>query len=259
MNRFGFCKQEGPVFRIRDLNSPWRSVLHLGQRQMVGKSYQWEDDPETSTFSFLEKGRVRLLNLSETGKERIVLYIEPGCLFREIVLLHVSPSHPASLVALEPCEVYNFPLLDDAEFVRRHPALMSNLVHSLGAKAGAFYSQITESVELDPQTQVCRYLHRLADERRTRVVNPGVSQSELALVLGLHRSTVCRIIRTCAIGAFWGTLPGVPLRSSTAKPSRSCATRAREENKMNRGEGAFGEFPHGFSLPGYTAFPMFFE
>ena len=73
---------------------------------------------------------------------------------------------------------------------------MSNLVHSLGAKAGAFYSQITESVELDPQTQVCRYLHRLADERRTRVVNPGVSQSELALVLGLHRSTVCRIIRT---------------------------------------------------------------
>ena len=63
---------------------------------------------------------------------------------------------------------------------------MSNLVHSLGAKAGAFYSQITESVELDPQTQVCRYLHRLADERRTR----------LALVLGLHRSTVCRIIRT---------------------------------------------------------------
>ena len=37
---------------------------------------------------------------------------------------------------------------------------------------------------------------RLAEERRTRVVNPGVSQSELALVLGLHRSTVCRIIRT---------------------------------------------------------------
>ena len=165
---------------------------------MVGKSYQWEDDPETSTFSFLEKGRVRLLNLSETGKERIVLYIESGCLFREVVLLHVSPLHPASLVALEPCEVYNFPrtLLDDAEFVRHYPALMSNLVHSLGAKAGAFYSQITESVELDPQTQVCRYLHRLAEERRTRVVNPGVSQSELALVLGLHRSTVCRIIRT---------------------------------------------------------------
>ena len=26
---------------------------------------------------------------------------------------------------------------------------------------------------------------------------------------------------------------------------------------MNRGEGAFGEYPHGFSLPGYTAFPMF--
>ena len=40
MNRFGFCKQEGPVFRIRDLNSPWRSVLHLGQRQMVGAAVE---------------------------------------------------------------------------------------------------------------------------------------------------------------------------------------------------------------------------
>ena len=28
---------------------------------------------------------------------------------------------------------------------------------------------------------------------------------------------------------------------------------------MNRGEGAFGEYPHGFSLPGYTAFPHIFE
>ena len=227
MNRFGFCKQEGPVFRIRDLNSPWRSVLHLGQRQMVGKSYQWEDDPETSTFSFLEKGRVRLLNLSETGKERIVLYIEPGCLFREIVLLHVSPSHPASLVALEPCEVYNFPrtLLDDAEFVRRHPALMSGWPMS----AGPAWS-----------TPACR----------------SPSWPLCSACIGARYAALSG---PCAIGAFWGTLPGVPLRSSTAKPSRSCATRAREENKMNRGEGAFGEFPHGFSLPGYTAFPMFFE
>lgn len=28
---------------------------------------------------------------------------------------------------------------------------------------------------------------------------------------------------------------------------------------MNRGEGAFGECPHGFSLPGYTAFPNVFR
>ena len=210
------------MFRIRELNSPWRSVLHLGKRQKVAKSYRWPDDPDTDTFSFLEQGRVRLLNLSETGRERIVLYIEPGCLFREIVLLHVSSMHPASLVALEPCEVYSFPrtLLDDADFVRRHPALMSNLIHSLGAKAGAFYSQITESVELDPQTQVCRYLHRLAEERRTRVIDPGVSQSELALVLGLHRSTVCRIIRVLRDRGVLGHFTRCSSKSSTGTRSR---------------------------------------
>ncbi|MFR0873962.1 MAG: hypothetical protein ACLSHC_04500 [Bilophila wadsworthia] len=86
--------------------------------------------------------------------------------------------------------------------MRRHPALMSNLVHSLGAKAGAFYSQITESVELDPQTQVCRYLHRLADERRTRVVNPGVSQSSWPLCSACIGARYAALSGPCAIGAF---------------------------------------------------------
>ena len=68
MNRFGFCKQEGPVFRIRDLNSPWRSVLHLGQRQMVGKSYQWEDDPETvREFPESSLSPVHLIFLPRSG------------------------------------------------------------------------------------------------------------------------------------------------------------------------------------------------
>lgn len=183
-----------PMFHIRELNAPWRQVAHLGTRQKVPKGYLWVDSPDNTTFSFLDRGEVRLLSLSEGGKERIVLYVHAGCLFREIVFMHDSPLHPASLTAQEPCEVINFPraLLDDPAFGREYPALMSNLVHSLGAKAGAFFSQITERVEVPPQTQVCRYLHWLAESRREGAA--GCSQSELALVLGLHRSTVCRIV-----------------------------------------------------------------
>ena len=76
------CIQEGPVFRIRELNSPWRSILHLGQRQVVKKSWQWANAADT--FSFLHRGQVRLRNRPEHGKEQILLRIEQGCLFREV-------------------------------------------------------------------------------------------------------------------------------------------------------------------------------
>lgn len=188
---------ESPVFTIRELNSPWREVLNLATRQVCAKSHCWIDEGVGSTFSFLHRGRVRLVNVMESGQERILLDIEQGCIFREVPVFHVSLWYPGNFLALEKCEVYHFPrsLLEDEAFIRAHPVLMSNLVRSLGIKAGAFFSQISESSHLSPQEKVCRYLRRLADQNAGRArFAPGVSQSEMAETLGLHRSTVCRVI-----------------------------------------------------------------
>lgn len=189
---------ESPVFTVRELNSPWREVLHLASRQVYPKSHHWIDDGQSAdVFSFLHTGRVRLVNPVESGEERILLEVGQGCIFREVAAFHFSIRHPGNFVALEKCEVYNFPcgLLEDGSFIRAYPHLMSNLVRSLGVKAGAFFSQIVESSHLPPRAKVCRFLKRLADRNPDSLqFEPGVSQSEMAEALGLHRSTACRII-----------------------------------------------------------------
>lgn len=190
------CIQEGPVFRLRELNGPWRSILHLGQRQVVKKGWQWAI--ATDTFSFLHRGRVRLRNRPESGKERIILRIEQGCLFREVPFLHVSLLYPALFEAMEACEVYNFPRawLQDPKFIHDYPELICNLVSSVAIKAGAFYCQLTERADLSPKSLLCRSLLRMMRDKggQTRF-NPGISQSGMALHLGLHRSTICRILK----------------------------------------------------------------
>lgn len=190
--------EESPVFTVRELNSPWREVLHLASRQSYPKSYHWIDDgQDDDVLSFLHMGRVRLVNPVESGEERILLEIGQGCIFREVAAFHFSIRHPGNFVALEKCEVYNFPrsLLEDEVFIRSYPHLMANLVRSLGIKVGAFFSQIVESSHLPPRAKVCRFLKRLADRNPDIArFEPGVSQSEMAEALGLHRSTVCRII-----------------------------------------------------------------
>lgn len=184
-------------FFISELNSPWRKVLHLGQRQVVPKAYRWNASVKTEQFSFLHRGRVRLMAYAGGEHERILLNINAGCIFRELLFLHISPIHPVALVSLVECEIYNFSLhlLQDSAFISSYPHLFANLVQSLGIKAGTFASQIQDVEILNPQVMVCRYLHSVLRAQSGTIVNHNTSQSELALMLGLHRSTVCRVLK----------------------------------------------------------------
>ena len=203
-------RRNNNVISIREQNSVWREVLHLASHQSISKGSRWMDDgTHTATFSFLDKGMMRLSSLDRNGNERIFLYIGQGCIFNELGVLNNGPNQTpfssAAIFALEDCEVYHFPqsILQDEAFVLRYPTLMMNLVHSLARKAGAFFSQLDESAGLSPETLVCRYLFR-AMEEGMHATRPPFSQTELALALGLHRSTVCRILRQLRDGGILG-------------------------------------------------------
>lgn len=195
------------LFRLQETNTVWRKVLHLANHQTVPKGYSWHSDDEQDTFSFLDKGCIRLGCTTATARERIILIISGGCIFREVGLLHFAPAYPPVLKTLEPCEVYHFPgsLLHDHAFIRQYPELLSNLVLSLGGKFGAAFSQLLEKTEPSPETMVSRYLLQLVEQFGASSFAPGLSQVDLALALGLHRSTVCRILRDLRAQGIIGT------------------------------------------------------
>lgn len=187
--------KENNVIAMLEQNSVWRRALSLGKHLHLDKGRRWTDFPGGDVFAFLDSGLIRLSSLGENGSERIFLHIGAGCIFNELSCMHVAPLSTASFLAMEPCEIYQFPksLLEDRDFVLQYPELMMNLVQSLMLKAGAFFGQIEESVGLSPENLVCRYLFRLQEDASLRL-KPKFSQSDLALALGLHRSTVCRIL-----------------------------------------------------------------
>lgn len=187
----------GDCFSIRSLNVPWQEVLHLGQRQCISKGQQWDDADQKQEFSYLQQGHIQLITYSTADTDRILLNIYPDCIFREVLYLNPSAQHPVRLVAKSSCVVVNFPMsfLQNIDFITTYPHLISNLVQSLSIKAGAFSSQIFEE-ELSPRVMVCRHLFSLYQHGGgTAIVHPNISQSELALTLGLHRSTVSRVLK----------------------------------------------------------------
>ncbi|WP_300669164.1 Crp/Fnr family transcriptional regulator [Desulfoluna sp.] len=189
-------QQDMAVFRIRELNAPWREIMHLGERKVLPRHHEL-GSTEVETFFFLNRGHLRLSCIAEDGQERVVMIMEEGVLFGEITFMHKSSVHFHSLRTLTECEIIVFPntLLEDLAFCREYPHLVLNLVKSLGVKGGAFFSQIYDSNLLDARGQICRMLsHIWREQGEKETVNPDLSQVDMANLLGIHRSSVCRVI-----------------------------------------------------------------
>ncbi len=150
----------------------------------------------THEFFLLVRGNIRLSCLAESGQEREMMLIGADTLFGEIAHLHISAAHQFSLQVLKKCDIACFPqaLLEDVEFFRKYPHLAQSLVHSIGLKAGAFFAQLFDSGLLEAEGLLCRSLFQLWKEHKERqAFCPGISQGDFATMLGIHRSSLCRV------------------------------------------------------------------
>ncbi|SDP80208.1 Crp/Fnr family transcriptional regulator [Desulforhopalus singaporensis] len=190
-------KQDLAVFCIRELNAPWREIMHLGKRKTFPQNSEIHT-PSENVFYFLDKGRIRLTGLAENGKERVILMLEHGVILGEIPHIHKSFDHFYILQTLSECELIAFPktLLKDVDFCRKHPHLILNLIKSVAIKAGAFFGQLYDSNLFDCRCMICRMLAQIWREHgEPATLSPNLSQTDIANILGIHRSSVCRVIR----------------------------------------------------------------
>ncbi|MFV0423716.1 Crp/Fnr family transcriptional regulator [Oleidesulfovibrio sp.] len=186
------------LFAIEGANKEWMEILDRSVLSKLPKGYELTSI-SPSDFYLLVSGSLKVSCLAEDGHERVVMIIGAGTLFGEIAHLHLSDLHQHSLRTLEECEVARFPmsLLEDDDFYRTHPHLIKSLVHSLGLKAGAFFAQLFDSGLVEVDGRVCRWLYQLwRKQGKKRVLNPGLSQGDAAAMLGIHRSSLCRVVHS---------------------------------------------------------------
>ncbi len=196
MSRLALQKNSS-VFHLHEMNAEWREVLHLGRKQLIAKGHRWHDAlTEQTTFSFLNSGAIQLNCHNSSMRERIILHLGSGCLFREAAVMYEGQRFSVSQLAIEACEVYNFPanLLNSNDFTAKYPHLINNVLHSMGVKLGATLSLLAETLKSSPEAMVSHYLVRHAHNVAQEIHAKGISQGNLALTLGLHRSTVCRVL-----------------------------------------------------------------
>lgn len=180
---------------IKSRNIIWEQVLHLGQRLRYSKNAVVGGNGEyVGSLQYLYKGRIKLCRLTAGGIEKILFYIEKGNLFGEVPFWSGSLMD-GTFIAMEECEVYAFSrqCVKD-EIVRHYPALIVNLLEGMANKSQILSRQACDIANLT--NRVSRILVFAAEREHVigkaakAVAVKGISQQELASILGVHRVTI---------------------------------------------------------------------
>ncbi len=179
---------------LREENAPWRSVLDSGSRHLWSKGQCIELRDE---LFFLDKGQVRLTHFSLDGAEKILWYINRGCLFGETPLFDPLAGEMDSLhVCATDCVVYAFSRARVEQLCRTRPDLILNLLHSMARKLRTLSSQASSLYVDDVLVRTCKFLaQRLLPDSDPLTADPGISRQEMASLLGVHRITLYKVLR----------------------------------------------------------------
>lgn len=157
------------------------TIVHIGE-QLNGLMY-------------LHKGRAKGVFFSTEGNEKLLYYVNEGSMFAEGPAL-ATAIPTTCFISITPCVVYKFSkslvmssLLEDPEVVR-------DLLHSLALKICMLSQHIQGNTTLNLENYVCRALYWLLVRNGcdTTSVRPAMTQQEVANMLGVHRTTLTRLL-----------------------------------------------------------------
>lgn len=178
---------------LEGINAPWGEVLHLAVRSSYPKGHKTLGSC-LQGFYYIASGRVRLSYLNEDGEEYGKLILGEGCLFNETPALAGTSWYTVFFCCLDAAEIWRFDasLLEDEAFLASHPHLAINLMRSIARKASIFFFHLARTHSTTSMCRLCDLLLQLSNPHQPDLC---MSQSDVAAMMGLHQTTVARLIR----------------------------------------------------------------
>jgi CRP/FNR family cyclic AMP-dependent transcriptional regulator len=165
--------------------------------------FLWYQGDEGARLVVVASGLLKVVISSEHGDEVVLTTLGPGETLGELALLDGSP-RSAAAVAVEPTTVVTLSRETVLELLSQHPSVLDALLRSLGGLVRRLTEQAGDLVFLDLSGRVAKLLLHLADAHGngsgsgSAVVNLGLSQSDLAGMVGATRPAVNRVLQSMA-------------------------------------------------------------
>jgi len=191
-----------PVFK--NLCPGWGAILHLGIRRAFPRGSEIVDlETPVEGVYFVLEGSVEVPLYTSHGPEKVLFHVGPGCIFGEISCFAAADLNEASVRARTACVTYFFSRsLIEGTIASQYPQLLLELLRALAYKTRMYTVLLQDSLAGDNFLRVCKMLvylvHykglELAPGQKQVSFQPGLTQQEMARLMGVHRVTVTKAI-----------------------------------------------------------------
>ncbi len=192
-----------PIFE--NLCPSWGEITRLGTRKAVPKgTVVIGMDATVDGVYYLKEGVVEIMLNTQSGPEKVLYRVGKGCVFGEVCCFAPGANEEATVKACTDCTLYFFTRETiEGVIAREHPQLLLEMIRILGHIVRMYGILLHDTLSLDFFARVCRFLVYLvrfkgpdmAGRQKRIVVESGVTQSDMARLLGVHRVTVTKAVR----------------------------------------------------------------
>lgn len=176
-----------------------RFARDLVVRQFAAREFIAVEGEPCRGFFVLLTGRARIFRSGADGREQILRLLGPGDTFGEVPVFDGGPN-PATVEALDTCDVVLVPSAAFRLAVARHPEVAAALLEHFARRLRSF-TELVEQISLQTvQQRIARYLYMTAREEGVAtgdgiVVPRSITQQDLAALVGSVREVVSRTMR----------------------------------------------------------------
>jgi CRP/FNR family transcriptional regulator, cyclic AMP receptor protein len=172
------------------------------QRTYRRNQFLWYEGDPGDYLVVIVRGLVKVTVTSPRGDEMLLATLGPSEVVGELSVID-GGARSASVVALRPTTgivIGRAPLI---ALMQRSPELLDVLLRSMGALVRRLTERATDLVFLDLAARVAKLLLREAEggsgeQRQGALVDLGLTQTELAQMVGASRPAVNRVLQSLA-------------------------------------------------------------
>jgi len=163
--------------------------------------YLWFQGDLGDYLVVIAEGRVKVVVTSKQGDELVLVTVGPFESLGELSVIDAG-ERSASAVTLEDTTVLRIHRNSLYQLARANPALMNSLMTMVGALVRRLTEQASDLVFLDLTGRVAKLLVQLSQDqpprRHGKALDLGLTQTDLAKMVGASRPALNRILQTLA-------------------------------------------------------------
>ena len=150
-------------------------------------------------FHYIQQGRVKIVKISDDGREHMIHLLDEGDIVAGVVLLNTAP-YPATAVALEDCRIGVIKNSDLEQLALHNNALAMHLIKAINQRLLYAQQKIANLALHDVTARTAEVLLRLGKEKGRRnangqiIIEMTLSRQDLASLVGTTRETVTRTL-----------------------------------------------------------------